>query len=93
MDKLDLVNATYGGTAVPEVHGTFAYANQQLTTNATATDSTGRTLATVNGTIPIDLSQGVERLRLLDLPINVALGSDSLPIDLIPQFTERASPT
>lgn len=85
--KLDLVNATYGGTVVPAVHGTFAYANQQLTTNATATDSTGRTLATVNGTIPIDLSKGLSGIQLLDLPINVALGSDSLPIDLIPQFT------
>ncbi len=85
---LDLVNATYNGTPVPEVHGSFAYANQQLTTNATAVDSTGRTLATVNGTIPINLAlSGVTGSRLLDLPINVALGSDSLPIGLIPQFT------
>jgi translocation and assembly module TamB len=85
--KLDLVNASYNGTAVPEVHGTFAYANRQLTTNATAVDSSGRTLATVNGTIPVDLSKGLSGIQLLDLPINVALGSDSLPIDLIPQFT------
>ena len=86
--RVDLVSATYGGTVVPEVHGTFAYANRQFTTNATAVDSTGRTLATVNGAIPIDLAlSGVTGSRLLDLPINVTLGSDSLPIDLIPQFT------
>ena len=86
--KLDLVSATYNGTVVPEVHGTFTYANRQLTTDAKAVDSTGRTLATVNGTIPIDLAlSGVTGSRLLDLPINVTLGSDSLPIDLIPQFT------
>lgn len=86
--RLDLVNATYGGTPVPAVHGTFDYANQRLTTNATASDSTGRTLATVNGTVPINLAlSGVTGSRLLDLPINVTLGSDSLPIDLIPQFT------
>ena len=86
--KVDLANATYGGTAVPEVHGTFAYANRQLTTNARAVDSTGRTVATVNGTIPVDFAlSGVTGSRLLDLPINVTLGSDSLPITLIPQFT------
>lgn len=86
--KLDLVDATYGGTPVPAVHGTFDYANQRLTTNATATDSTGRRLATVNGTVPINLAlSGVTGSRLLDLPINVTLGSDSLPIDLLPQFT------
>jgi len=87
--KLDLVNATYNDTPVPAVHGTFAYANRQLTTNATAVDSTGRTLATVNGTIPINLAlSGVTGGRLLDLPINVTLASDSLPITLIPQFTD-----
>jgi translocation and assembly module TamB len=87
--KLDLVRATYRGTAVPEVHGTFAYANRQLTTNAAAVDSTGRRLATVNGAIPINLAlNGATGSRLLDLPINVTLGSDSLPITLIPQFTD-----
>jgi translocation and assembly module TamB len=87
--KLDLVQATYNGTSIPEVHGTFDYANRQLTTNVSAVDSTGRTLATVNGTIPIDLAlSGAAGSRLLDLPINVTLGSDSLPITLIPQFTD-----
>ena len=85
---LDLVSATYNGTSVPDVHGTFSYADRQLTTNATAVDSSGRTLASVKGTIPIDLAlSGVTGSRLLDLPINVTLGSDSLPITLIPQFT------
>ena len=85
---LDLVDATYNGAVLPDVHGTFTYANRQLTTNATAVDSTGRTLASVNGTVPIDLAlSGVTASRLLDLPINVTLGSDSLPLDLIPGFT------
>ena len=90
--KLDLVDATYGGTVVPEVHGTFAYANQQLITNAIARDPSGRTLATVDGTIPINLAlSGVTGSRLLDLPINATFGSDSLPINLIPQFTSALS--
>lgn len=86
--RLDFVRGTYNAQYLPELHGTFSYANQQLTTDATAVDSSGRTLASINGTIPIDLAlSGVTGSRLLDLPINVALMSDSLPIGLIPQFT------
>ena len=86
--KLDFVKGTYNDTPVPELHGTFSYANKQLTTNATAVDSTGKVLASVNGTVPIDLAlSGVTGSRLLDLPVNVTLASDSLPIGLIPQFT------
>ena len=90
--KLDLVDARYNDTVVPEVHGTFDYANRQLTTNAVAQDSAGHRLATVNGTIPINLAlSGVTGSRLIDAPINVTLGSDSLPLYLIPQFTEYVS--
>jgi translocation and assembly module TamB len=90
--RLDFVRGTYNGSAVPEVHGTFAYADKQLTTNATATDSIGRLLARVDGTVPIDLAlSGVTGSRLLDLPIKVTLASDSLPIGLIPQFTDAVS--
>jgi len=86
--KIDFVHGTYNEASVPEVHGTFAYANRQLTTNASAIDSTGRRLAVVNGMIPIDLAlSGVTGPRLLDAPIDVKLVSDSLPLALIPQFT------
>jgi translocation and assembly module TamB len=90
--KIDLARASYNGSPVPELHGTFSYANRQLTTNATAMDSTGRTLASVNGMIPINLAlSGVTGSRLLDLPLNVTLASDSLPIDLVPQFTDAVT--
>jgi translocation and assembly module TamB len=86
--KLDFVRGTFNEVPVPEVHGTFAYASRQLTTKATAVDTTGKLLASVDGTIPIDLAlSGVTGSRLLDRPINVTLISDSLPIGLIPQFT------
>ena len=86
--KLDFTKATYNASPVPELHGTFAYANRQLTTNASAVDTTGKVLARVNGTIPIDLAlSGATGSRLLDLPLTVSLASDSLPIGLIPQFT------
>jgi translocation and assembly module TamB len=85
---LDFVHGTYNATAVPEVHGTFAYANRQLTTNAQAMDSTGKRLATLNGTLPMNLAlSGVTGSRLLDAPLNVTLVSDSLPLTLIPQFS------
>jgi translocation and assembly module TamB len=90
--RLDLVKAMYSSAAVPDIHGTFTYANRELTTNATAIDSTGRTLATVNGMVPIDLSlSGVTGPRLLDLPINATFASDSLPIALIPQLTDMVT--
>ncbi len=86
--KLDFVKGTYNETVVPEIHGTFSYANRQLTTNASATDTSGKVLASLNGTVPINLAlSGVTGSRLLDLPLSFALGSDSLPIELIPQFT------
>ena len=86
--KLDFVKGTYNDAPVPALHGTFSYADKQLTTNATASDTSGKVLASVKGTIPIDLAlSGVTGSRLLDLPINASLASDSLPIGLIPQFT------
>ena len=90
--KLDFVRGTYNETPVPEVHGTFAYANKQLTTDAAATDTTGKTLASIKGTVPINLAlSGVTGSRLLDLPVNATLMSDSLPLALIPQFTDAVS--
>ncbi|MDB4890216.1 MAG: hypothetical protein JWL61_2071 [Gemmatimonadetes bacterium] len=90
--KLDFVRGTYNETSVPEVHGTFSYANKELTTDAAATDTTGKTLASIKGTVPINLAlSGVTGSRLLDLPVNAKLMSDSLPLDLIPQFTSAVS--
>ena len=89
---LSLVDATYQGTAVPDVSGTFDYADRHLAVNATAKDSTGRQLAEIHGTIPINLAlSGVTGSRLLDLPINVSLLSDSLPIELIPKLTDAVT--
>ncbi|HEY2027164.1 MAG TPA: translocation/assembly module TamB domain-containing protein, partial [Gemmatimonadaceae bacterium] len=90
--RLDLVRAQYNGAVIPDIHGTFAYADKELRTNAQGVDSTGHTIATVNGTIPIDLAlSGVTGSRLLDLPINVTLTSDSLPVGLIPKLTDVVS--
>ena len=85
---LDFVKGRYNTASLPELHGTFEYGNRKLTTNATAVDSSGRRLAVVNGTIPINLAlSGVTGPRLLDAPIDVRLQADSLPLALIPNFT------
>jgi translocation and assembly module TamB len=90
--RLDFTRGTYNATRVPDVHGTFAYANQRLTTNATAIDTTGRQLAEMNGTLPINLAlSGVTGSRVLDAPIDVKVVSDSLPLALIPNFTTVVS--
>ena len=89
---LDFVKGTYNAVRVPDVHGTVAYANRALTTIASAIDSAGKTLASVNGTVPIDLAlSGVTGSRLLDLPVNLALASDSVPLTLVAQFTDAVS--
>jgi len=55
-------------------------------------DTAGKTLASIKGTVPINLAlSGVTGSRLLDLPINAKLVSDSLPLALIPQFTDAVS--
>ncbi|HKP14975.1 MAG TPA: translocation/assembly module TamB domain-containing protein [Gemmatimonadaceae bacterium] len=90
--RLDFTRGTYNDVRVPDVHGTFAYANQQLTTNATAVDSTGLRLAVVDGTLPINLAlSGVTGPRLLDAPMDVKIVSDSLPLALIPTLTDKVS--
>ncbi|PYP80426.1 MAG: hypothetical protein DMD35_04785 [Gemmatimonadetes bacterium] len=90
--RLDFTRGTYNEARLPDVHGTFAYANQRLTTNATAVDSTGLRLAVVNGMLPINLAlSGVKGPRVLDEPLDVKVVSDSLPLALIPNFTTTVS--
>ena len=90
--RLDFTRGTYNGTRVPDVHGTFAYADKRLTTNASAIDSTGIRLAVVNGTLPINLAlSGVTGSRMLDEPIDVKVVSDSVPLALVPNFTDMVT--
>jgi translocation and assembly module TamB len=90
--SLAFVRGTYNEAQVPDVRGTFAYADQRLTTKASALDTAGRTLARVDGTVPINLAlSGVTGPRVLDEAMNVAIVTDSLPLGLIPQFTEAVT--
>jgi translocation and assembly module TamB len=86
-----LRNAHYADAQVPELRGSFAYANRSLTTNVLALQD-GAQVATVNGTIPINLAlSGVTGDRLGDAGVNVTVAADSLPLDLVGRVTDVVS--
>ncbi|HXC24361.1 MAG TPA: translocation/assembly module TamB domain-containing protein, partial [Gemmatimonadaceae bacterium] len=86
---------TYGGTAVPEVHGTVAYAGQVLRTNTTANLEGNAPFLHATGTVPVDLTMagtGTKGSRLpTDRPINVQIDADSLPLDHLPQVSDAVT--
>ncbi len=84
--------ATYNNIAVPDLRGRFSYANQMLTSQAEALRTNGKTLATVDARLPLNLAfTGVTGPRLLPKPMSVDVTADSLPVELIPQFTSIVS--
>jgi translocation and assembly module TamB len=84
------VNLVYNGTTVPEVHGTVDYANQTLTGHAEAMRAGKQPLVIADGTIPINLAlTGVTGSRFpSDRQIALNVAADSLPLDLLPQFSD-----
>lgn len=83
----------YNGTEIPEVHGVLSYANQTLTGRADAMRAGERSLLFAEGTIPINLAfRGVTGSRFpRDRQIDLAVRADSLPLNIIPQFTTYVS--
>ncbi|HEY7393386.1 MAG TPA: translocation/assembly module TamB domain-containing protein [Gemmatimonadaceae bacterium] len=89
---IGVVKGTYNGTTVPDFRATFEYANQLLVTQGEALRATGEAIATIDGHIPINLAlSGVTGDRLLPRPMAVDIVADSLPLDLLPQFTNLVS--
>ena len=83
-------NLLYNGTVVPEVHGTLSYANQTLTGRADAMRAGSQPFLVAQGTIPINLAlSGVTGSRFpRDREIDLAIRTDSLPLDLVPQLNQ-----
>jgi translocation and assembly module TamB len=81
-------NFFYNGTLIPEVHGTLSYANETLTGRADAMRAGSTPFLVAQGTIPINLAlTGVTGSRFpRDRQIDVAIKTDSLPLDLVPQL-------
>jgi len=89
-----VVGGTYNGTPLPLLRARFGYADRQLVTHVDAQRGTGEPLAVIDGRIPINLAlTGVTGSRILSDPMSVDLVADSLPVELIPQFTDLVSNT
>lgn len=87
-----LVQGTYNGTTIPDARGTFGYANNLLTTHAEALRKNGQAMAVIDGRLPINLAfTGVTGSRMLPEQLALDVNADSLPLDLIPQFTDLVS--
>ncbi|HEV7839409.1 MAG TPA: translocation/assembly module TamB domain-containing protein, partial [Gemmatimonadaceae bacterium] len=83
----------YNGSAVPEVHGNVSYADQTLTGKAEAMRPGGQPFVVAEGTVPINLAlTGVTGSRFpTDRQIALNITADSLPLDLLPQFSNYVS--
>lgn len=84
--------ATYNGTAVPDLRGTFGYSDRSFVSHLDAVRGNGRPMTTVDARLPINLAlSGVTGSRVLDAPVTVDVEGDSLPIDLVPYVTDLVS--
>ena len=84
---------SYNGHATPEVHGQLSYAAQTLQAKITAGPEGKAPVLVADGTVPINLALiGVTGSRIPhDRAIAATINADSLPLDLIPQFTDAIS--
>ena len=84
-----LLDGTYKGAVVPELHGRFGYADQRLVGHLDALRNGGQPMIVADARVPTNLAlSGVTGSRLLPDPMAVDVVADSLPLELIPQFTD-----
>jgi translocation and assembly module TamB len=87
-----LVGGNYNGSVIPDFQSTFTYANASLTAHAEALSKSGTPALSADAALPINLAfSGVTGPRLLALPMRVNVSGDSLPLDLIPAFTDAVA--
>jgi hypothetical protein len=86
-----LANGTYNGATLPELHGTFGYADRTLSTHVDAlVESTP--IMRADARLPVNLAlSGVTGPRLLPLPVALDVTADSMPLQLISHFTDVVS--
>ncbi|HKW10360.1 MAG TPA: translocation/assembly module TamB domain-containing protein, partial [Gemmatimonadaceae bacterium] len=85
---LGLVNGVYKGDTVPDLHGTFGYADHSFGTHLDLVRKGGVPMATLTANLPLNLAlSGNTSPRLLKQPLSVDLVADSLPFGLVPAFT------
>ncbi|HMC55034.1 MAG TPA: translocation/assembly module TamB domain-containing protein, partial [Gemmatimonadaceae bacterium] len=87
-----IVNGNYNGSIIPDFQATFNYANASLTAHAEALRKGGTPSVIADAIVPVNLAlSGVTGPRLLDAPMRVDVRGDSLPLDLIPSFTDAVA--
>jgi translocation and assembly module TamB len=87
-----IVQGEYQGTTLPDLRGRFGYSDRALVTHVDALRNGGAAMASLDGRFPVNLAfTGVTGKRLLDAQMAVDIVGDSLPIELIPHFTDVVS--
>lgn len=88
-----LAQPTYGGTPFPELHATLAYAAQQGRVDAALRRASGVELATIKGTVPIDLTLGDSVAKRLPESASLALTiqGDSIPLSPLAELTDAVT--
>lgn len=81
----------YHDTPIPDVRATFEYENELLGARAQLSrpgDSTARPVVLADAAVPLNLALRTTQPRLPDLPLQVNVDADSLPIGLLGEFTD-----
>lgn len=83
----------YRGSPLPELHGRFDYASSRLEAHAEASRPGLPSFLTAQGSLPVNLAlSGVTGPRLApDAPLTVDVTADSVPLDLLPRFTDAVA--
>jgi translocation and assembly module TamB len=90
--RFTLLSATYRGDTLPHLRGSFAYADRLFDTSVDMFRLNGAPMATLSGRVPVNLAlRGVIGPRLIDAPVSADLMADSLPLELVPHFTDLLS--
>lgn len=90
--RFGLTGAEYNGAPLPDLAGQLSYADKQLVGHVDALHGTGAPMTSVDAHLPVNLAlSGVTGGRLLPEPMTLDVAGDSLPIDLIPDFTDAVS--
>ena len=88
---IGLANASYGGTAIPDLRGTVNYAAARLTTTLDASRG-GAPLAQVRGSLPVNLAAGATGPRLdRNAELILDVDADSLPLDVLPKLSDAVA--
>jgi len=82
----------YGGTPLPDLRASFAYDDVRFTARAEAVRAGRQPLMVATGEVPIDLAlQGVTGSRFPARPTTIDVALDSLPLDIVPEFTDAVA--